>query len=89
MKLDNVSFTKEGWESFKELKKTEQISKLTQMLSPKDEERAKKLLKNVPHGNIVQRNEPKTEIDNTAGLGKASDNTSGNGQGKGIKESKD
>ena len=89
MKLDNVSFSKEGFEKFKTLNKEKQIEKLANLLNPKDEERAKVLLKNVPHGNIASGNEPKTDGDNTSGLGEGSKNPSGNRQGKGIKKSKD
>lgn len=71
MKLDNVSFSKEGYDKFKELSKEEQISKLANKLNPKDNQRAKFLLKNVPHGNIVRRDEQKTGEDNTSGLGES------------------
>jgi len=69
MKFDNVSFSKEGFDKFKTLTKEKQIEKLANMLNPKEEERAKVLLKNTPNGgDIVQGNEPKTDSDNASGL---------------------
>lgn len=43
-----VSFTEKGMEKFKGLTKKEQISYLSERLSPKDPSRAEQLLKGVP-----------------------------------------
>lgn len=67
MKLDNVSFSNEGFEKFKELKKTEQIAKLSAMLNPKDEKRAIVLLENVPYDS--KSDDSKTSYDNASGIG--------------------
>ena len=68
MKFDNVSFSKEGFEKFKTLTKEKQIEKLANMLNPKDEERAKVLLKNVPYDS--KSDDRETSDDNASGVGK-------------------
>lgn len=89
MKFDKVSFTEEGFEKFKTLKKEKQIEALAEMLSPKDKERAEQLLKGVPNGNISERNDSKATEDNAKGLGESNPTDGGGRQKQGTAKSKD
>jgi len=89
MKFDNVSFSKEGFENFKTLTKEKQIEKLANLLNPKDEERAKVLLKNVPHGNISSGDDKEASDNNGIGTAEESKRPNRAGQRKEFKKSKD
>ena len=89
MKFDNVSFTEEGFEHFKTLKKEKQIEVLANLLNPKDNERAEQLLKKVANGNISERNDRTTSKDNPKGLAEGSPADGGSGQKRGTSKSKD
>lgn len=89
MQIENISFSKEGYEQFKVLSKQEQIEFVTERLNPKDPERAEKLLTHIPNGNIVQRDEQKAVADNASGLAKGSKGNGGARQRQGTEESQD
>jgi len=89
MKFDTVSFTKEGYEKFTQLTKEKQIEKLSNLLNPKDDKRAEKLLKHIPNGDIIQGDGQETEQHNETGTAEGSSEFSGNGQKSRPKKSKD
>lgn len=86
MKLDNISFSDEGFENFKKLTKKEQLDFVYNNLVPKDMERAEKLLKDIPHGSISSGNEQEaTESDTSYTGGKPESDTQERGTTEGEK----
>jgi len=80
MKFDNVSFSKEGYAKFTQLTKEKQIEKLSNLLNPKDEKRAEKLLTHIPNGDISAGNDNETSEDKGTGSSEADGQLRDSGQ---------
>jgi len=86
MKYDNVSFSKDGHKAFKALPEQEQISYLSERLSPKNPLRAAKLLGYEYISSGVDTKSVENKPDRTTSKGNG---TGGEGRKSGATESKD
>lgn len=68
-RIGSKTMSDEAYEEFTKLSKEKQVESLLKTMSPKNEELAKELLKDVPNGDISSRNDKK---DST---GKAADSS--------------
>lgn len=73
-KLGEVSFTLEGYEKLTAMSRKDQISYLSDRLSPKDPIRAEKLLKGVPNGDGNGANKQVGKSEAATGNGNGKDN---------------
>lgn len=85
--IGNISFTEEGYEKFKTLPKEKQLEKVYNSLSPKDMDKAEKLLAHIPNGNISSRVQEEDEQVDTASTSKGNGKDNSKGRKSGSKES--